>query len=211
MPVGEIAYIRMTGPIKPEGRCGASAQAQPQAPGPSPGPGYYDSLWVEGCSQDTGHLRLETEDGSTVFARTTVTVRGAPDGVTNLSAEGRIGGRIYVDWTAPSNNGGAALTGYHVQRKLSSDSSWPGGSDVVTPGSNTDHEIQNLIGGRYYDVQVQACNAASLTCSGVCFRLAICSPSFGPVSNIYPGPGFGGQVTPTELTRTFENKSVYDF
>ena len=237
VPVGEIAYIRMTGPIKPEGRCGASAQAQPRAPGPSPGPGYYDSLWVEGriggriyvdwtapsnnggaaltgyhvqrklttdsawpggsdvVEPDTpggipptehtvvgltrethslwvfaGHGASAAGDGGrvacTVFARTTVIVRGAPGPIRNLRLEGRIGGRIYVDWTAPSNNGGAALTGtdYHVQRKLTTDSAWPGGSDVVepdTPGGipPTEHTVENLIGGSStYNVRVQACN-----------------------------------------------------
>ena len=48
--------------------------------------------------------------------------------------------------------------------------------------------------GASFTLATSASRSFLITYSGVCFRLAICNPSFGPVSNIYPGPGFGGQV-----------------
>ena len=74
VPAGETAYIRITGPIQPEGRCPGSAGttgAVPQAPSPSPGLGYYDSMWIDGCAPTTpdnpAEIRLERKDGSRVF------------------------------------------------------------------------------------------------------------------------------------------------
>ena len=160
VPVGQTAYIRMTGPIKPEGRCGARSVAQPRAPGPSTGTGYYDSLWIDGCSQGTGHLRLETQDGSTVFARTTVIVRGPPSTVRGLDV---IPGsrKLTLRWAKPTNNGGAALTGYQVQNNQATPG-WPGGSSVIENPDTTSFKVEPLLPDTTYQVRVRACNAASL-------------------------------------------------
>ncbi len=160
VPKGQTAYIRMTGPIKPEGRCGARSVVQPKAPQPSTGTGYYDSLWVEGCSQGTGHLRLETQDGSTVFARTTVIVRGPPSTVRGLDV---IPGsrKLTLRWAKPTNNGGAALTGYQVQNNQATPG-WPGGSSVIENPDTTTFKVEPLLPDTTYQVRVRACNAASL-------------------------------------------------
>ena len=81
VPAGETAYIRLQGPIQPEGRCPASAGAAgavPQAPSPSPGLGYYDSMRIDGCARTTpdnrAFIRLERKDGSREFAKVELTV-----------------------------------------------------------------------------------------------------------------------------------------
>ena len=74
VPAGETAYIRLKGPIQPEGRCPGSAGtagAVPQAPSPSPGLGYYDSMWIDGCAPTTAknpaEIRLARKDDSRIF------------------------------------------------------------------------------------------------------------------------------------------------
>ena len=77
VPVGETAYIRLKGPIR-SGLCpgspGPPAPA-PRASSPSSGPGYYNSMWVDGCEPGgEAEIRLESQDGSKVFATTTLRV-----------------------------------------------------------------------------------------------------------------------------------------
>ena len=194
VPKGQTAYVRMTGPIKPEGRCGASVRSQPRAPQPSTGSGYYDSLWVEGCSQGTGHLRLETQDGSTVFARMTVIVRGPPGTVTGLDV---IPGsrKLTLRWAKPTNNGGAALTGYQVQNNQATPG-WPGGSSIIENPDTTSFKVEPLLPDTTYQVRVRACNAASL-CSNWVY-----GSGHVPAETTAPTPTPTPTATPTSTEHT---------
>ena len=88
-------------------------------------------------------------------APTPANTPGAPSGLT-ATASGQ--NRIDLSWTAPSNDGGAVITGYRIQ--VSTDgSSW---SDLVadTGSTATSHSDTGLTAGdtRYY--QVSAINSA---------------------------------------------------
>ncbi len=85
-----------------------------------------------------------------------------PGPVRNLTHTGSGKHTVTVDWDQPSSRGSAALTGYHVQHKAEGTPDWPDGSAVVTPGTTTAWTIRGLINGTRYQVQVRACNAASL-------------------------------------------------
>ena len=62
---------------------------------------------------------------------------------------------VTVEWDAPRSDS-ATLSGYHVQHRVDG-TSWPTGSDVVTPGSTTSWTIRGLINGTRYNVRIQAC------------------------------------------------------
>ena len=64
---------------------------------------------------------------ATFTKSTTGTVPGAP---TNLTATAISDSAINLSWTAPANNGGSAITGYKIERRLHR-------SDWTTPVANT--------------------------------------------------------------------------
>ena len=63
---------------------------------------------------------------------------------------------VTVEWDVPSG-GSDPLSGYHVQHREDGATSWPTGSDVVTPGSTTSRTLRGLINGTPYNVRIQAC------------------------------------------------------
>ena len=81
------------------------------------------------------------------------TVAGSPTGVTLTPANTALG----VAWTAPTSNGGAAITNYIVQYKVSTAGSWTtlGGSRTSTSA-----DITGLTNGTTYSVQIIATNVA---------------------------------------------------
>ena len=79
----------------------------------------------------------------------------------NLRFTGTSEDSLSVAWDQPASSGSSHLTGYHVKHKRHSDSTWPVGSDVVTPGTATAHTVANLASDVDYDVRVQACNGHS--------------------------------------------------
>ncbi len=64
-------------------------------------------------------------------------------------------GQISATWTAPSNNGGSAITGYELQYRTGS-ASWT--QIASTDITGTSHIIMNLTNGSAYEVQVRAKN-----------------------------------------------------
>jgi hypothetical protein len=121
--------------------------------------------------------------GNYSTASAAVTPVGAPTAPTGASATG--GNRqITAAWTAPSNNGGAAITGYVIQYKQTSASTWS------TYGTVPDSPavIAGLVNGAEYVVRVAAVNNRNFT---------------GPYSTqsnaVYPGRV---AVAPTSLSIT---------
>ena len=74
-------------------------------------------------------------------------------------------GSLAVSWTAPSSDGGSAVTAYDLRHiKTSADESvdsiWSVVDDVwITGGGTLQHTLTGLIGGTQYDLQVRAVNA----------------------------------------------------
>ena len=158
VPVGATAYIRLEGPIQPEGRCpasGAQGQASARAPTPSPGLGYYDSMWIDGCAPggDDAVVRLESHDGSVLYDRRELTVVSAAPGQVGRPVVSPRDAALQVEWNAP-NDGGSAITHYDVQHRAGTSGAWTA-TEVRTGTSTT---ITGLLNGTAYQVQVRAAN-----------------------------------------------------
>jgi len=88
-----------------------------------------------------------------------VTVRGlpgAPTGVTGTRGDSQ----VTVTWTAPTNNGGAAITDYLVEYRLLRNTTW---TPVVRPASTaTSAVVTGLVNGNNYAFRVTARNVVGL-------------------------------------------------
>ncbi len=78
----------------------------------------------------------------------------APDAPTGLNVTNRTSSAISLSWTPPANTGTASISGYRVEYKASSSSSWTGGT-VTTAGAT----VSGLASGTSYDFQVKAISA----------------------------------------------------
>ena len=124
------------------------------------------SLWAIGVGATTVAVEAADIHGNgsgpqdlfvvtVVPASTTPTAPGAPTGLT-ATADGQT--EIDLSWTAPSDNGGAAITGYKVE--VSSDGSSWSDLDSDTDSTSTSYTHTGLTAGstRYY--RVSAINSA---------------------------------------------------
>ena len=108
------------------------------------------------------------EDTATSDA--TAKVATAPGPPTSVGTTGPGNGELTVEWTAPTDDGGSAVTGYKVQWKSGNQSF--GSSRQATAGATaTSHKITGLTNGTEYTVRVKAVNAvgdsaASSTATG---------------------------------------------
>ena len=155
IPVGKTAYAHLTGPIQPERRCDTSTEGAvgPRAPTPSTGPGYYDSLWIEGCADGYGWLRVVDANDDELYARATILVGPmAPGQVARPVVRAR-DGALHVDWEAPSSGG--TPTHYVVGYRAGASGDWT--ETEVSSGTST--TITELTNGTSYQVRVRAVNA----------------------------------------------------
>ena len=83
--------------------------------------------------------------------QTPSTTPGLPTGLTVTPASGS----VVVTWTAPVDNGGAAISSYRLQYKLSTATSW---TQVNSIGSPT-YTQSSLTNGSAYDFRVMAVNS----------------------------------------------------
>lgn len=80
----------------------------------------------------------------------------APGSPTGLDAVAYSPDTIYLSWSAPSNSGGAAVTGYSVERSSDNGTTWSG---IATTG-NTTYADRGLGADTYYSYRVSAQNSA---------------------------------------------------
>ena len=119
---------------------------------------------------------VNTAGTSTSSSTITVTALTPPYPPTNLSATTG-DGTISITYTAPSNNGGSAVTGYRITYQ---DTTVSGGTQSVTTAS-TSYTIQNLLGGDVYSIAVAAVSTLGTGSS--------CSPiTSTPTSSAPPAP-----------------------
>jgi hypothetical protein len=123
---------------------------------------------------------------TTAINRTPATTPSEPTGLN--ATGGGTAGRLELSWTAPSSNGGAAITEYTIEYTPS------GGSPAtVNTGSNsTSYNLDGLTGGTTYSVRARAVNAVG---SGGYSTAATASPVSAPGA-------------PTSLQGTIGNGSV---
>ncbi|MCU1373593.1 MAG: hypothetical protein JWO68_879 [Actinomycetia bacterium] len=91
-----------------------------------------------------------------------------------------------VQWTAPSSNGGSAITSYRV-------TTTPGGTVATTTGTSTSTTVTGLTNGTAYTFTVTATNAAGT------------SPASGPTPPVTPS---GAPPAPTNVKATAGDTSV---
>ncbi len=97
-----------------------------------------------GSSANSNELGLTT--GSSV------SVPGAP----STPSLTRGDGTISISWTAPSNNGGAAITSYIVSYRIGAGAE----QTASVNGNTTSHQLTGLTGGNTYTIKVRAVNSA---------------------------------------------------
>jgi predicted phage tail protein len=85
---------------------------------------------------------------------TPVTTPGAPTSVIETPGDGQVS----LSWTAPSSNGGSAITDYVVQYSSNSGGTWTTFADGTS--TNTTATVTGLSNGTAYDFQVAAVNAS---------------------------------------------------
>ena len=84
---------------------------------------------------------------------TPVTNPGAPTSVTGTAGDGQVS----LSWTAPSSNGGSAITDYFVQYSSNNGTDWTTFSDGTS--TSTSATVTGLTNGTAYVFQVAAVNA----------------------------------------------------
>ncbi len=89
----------------------------------------------------------------------------SPLGAPTIGAVAPGAGTLAITWTAPSSDGGSAITAYdlrHIETSADEtvDSNWTMVDDVwATGGGTLQHTLTGLTGGTQYDLQVRAVNA----------------------------------------------------
>ncbi|HYL65689.1 MAG TPA: fibronectin type III domain-containing protein [Nitrosopumilaceae archaeon] len=88
----------------------------------------------------------------------TGTAPTAPGAPTNLAASTVSSSQINLSWTAPSNNGGSAITGYKIERSTDSGTTW---STIQsnTASTSTTYSDTGLAASTAYTYRVSAINA----------------------------------------------------
>jgi titin len=80
----------------------------------------------------------------------------APDAPTGMSAKPG-NGQVALSWTAPTDDGGSAITDYTIQYKVSADSAWS--TFAHSASATTSRIVTGLSNGSTYDFRVAAVNA----------------------------------------------------
>jgi titin len=103
-----------------------------------------------------------TRDIDTSAASATTAPRTLPGAPTGISAIGG-GNEATLSWSAPANNGGAAITDYLTEYSSDSGATWSTYSDAIT--AETSATVGGLTPGVTYRFRVSAINAAGVGAS----------------------------------------------
>ena len=131
------------------------------SPGGLTGTGSSSPITVTGLTNGTAYTFTVTATNSVGTSSsssasnsvTPATVPGAPTGLTATAGNAQVA----LSWTAPTSDGGSAITDYVVEYKLSSDLSWIVYSDGTS--TTTTATVVGLTNGVSYDFRVSAVNA----------------------------------------------------
>ena len=108
----------------------------------------------------------------------------APGPPTALSATSNGQTQIDLDWTAPADDGGAAITGYKIERESPVGGGW---STIIADTGSTDTEYsdEGLDAGTEYNYRVSAINSVG---TGDPSDAASATTEAAPASGGFPGP-----------------------
>lgn len=138
---------------------------------------------------------------STSSSFTPATVTGAPTSLTAIGGDGKVS----LSWTAPSNNGGSAISDYTIQYQLSSGGAFT--TYVHSASTATTIEVTGLTNGTAYKFKVAAVNGIGSTFSGLTaavtpkgiptFTWADFSKSYGDAGFTISPPTVSNSITGT--------------
>ena len=98
-----------------------------------------------------------TGTATTAVLGTPYTRSGPPGGLGGVLVEGL----LVLSWSAPGLTGGATVTGYRVEQRITGGDMWSVVIDNTGSGFTT-YNVLGLTGGTTYDFQVSAINAAGM-------------------------------------------------
>ena len=98
-----------------------------------------------------------TGTATTAVLGTPYTRSGPPGGLGGVLVEGL----LVLSWSAPGLTGGAPVTGYRVEQRITGGDMWSVVIDNTGSGFTT-YNVLGLTGGMPYDFQVSAINAAGM-------------------------------------------------
>ena len=98
-----------------------------------------------------------TGTATTAVLGTPYTRSGPPGGLGGVLVEGL----LVLSWSAPGLTGGATVTGYRVEQRITGGDMWSVVIDNTGSGFTT-YNVLGLTGGMTYDFQVLAINAAGM-------------------------------------------------
>ena len=101
-----------------------------------------------------GQRRLYTSENTFIVQGTAATAPGAP---ANLAATAG-NGQVTLNWTAPANDGGAAITGYQYRQRAGG-GAYGNWMNIAGGASTNSHVVSSLTNGSSYSFQVRAVNS----------------------------------------------------
>lgn len=124
-----------------------------------------------------------------------------PSAPTNVHASAG-DGVATVSWTAPSFDGGTAITGYRVTAS-------PGGATLTVGGGSTTATLTGLTDGTAYTFQVVATdsNWNAVVGSNAGSGLPSTSPASASSNSVVPVPAWPGQYHPSAPTRILDTRN----
>ena len=188
-------------------------------------PGYVEVAWyTSSTTQNTSTLwdfstnTVSSSSPITLYARTIV-APAAPTGFTATPGDGQ----ITLNWTAPSDNGGSAITGfvYSCAPTAGYATSWT--AVPSSTASTTSYTVTSLTNGTGYTCEVAAVNAIGNGASSgtatatpvatinIAAITGVTAPVAGatPVTTITATAQYTGTVTWSPADATFNNSTVY--
>lgn len=109
----------------------------------------------------------------------------APGKVASFTAQSGQNGKITLNWTAPTFNGGSPITSYIIMRKAEGEESFTSISHTFT-ALDTSYTDTNVVNGKTYEYQIRAMSALGVSTEIADLATASAKPytTSGPVRNV---------------------------
>src|SRR5579872_4215163 len=188
---------------------------------------YMFDHWLDtGSTTSTRDISISSDTTITAVYKTATTPASvAPQPPTGLTATAVSSSQINLSWTAPSNNGGSAITGYKIERSNDTGTTW---STIAanTANTSTTYSDTGLTASTTYMYRVSAINSvgtsppsstASATTSGAATPpqpptgLAATAASSSQINLSWTAPSNNGgsAITGYKIERSADNGTTW--